>query len=101
MGLFGFFNKIPKASAGFNFTDPDSGFEEKLRELVRQSTYQNLKDNIDGILSVLKQYSHYLRSGGLDSWQKKSALDKIKKLEHNLTNDDIREIKQILDRLGK
>ena len=62
---------------------------------------KNLQDNIPAITSAVKSYEKYIQRGGLSSWQKFSVLKKIKKIDKNLTKDDIREIKQIINNLGK
>ncbi|MFA5248063.1 MAG: hypothetical protein WC415_02335 [Patescibacteria group bacterium] len=102
MTIFDLFSRIPKPGAGFNFSDPDDGLEVRLKALVlRSPNFQNLQNNIKVILDVLREYGHYLRSGGLSFWQKRTILEKIKKTDHTLTEEDIKDVKKILNKLGR
>ncbi len=102
MSFFGLFNKLPKPGADFSFSDPETGFEEKLKDLIRHSAnFRNLDNNFNNIISVLREYGSALRSGGLSFWQKKSALEKIKEADNNLTVRDLKDVKMILEKLSK
>lgn len=102
MSLFNLFDRLPKPGAGFNFTDPDDGLEARLKELVlRSPNFQNLQNNLKGILVILREYGPAFRSGGLSSWQKKNILERIKRSDSSLTEFDIKDLKKILDKLGR
>lgn len=97
----GLFDSLPKSGSNFSFNDHLHGFATRLKEITRRGELHNLEDNIDGIIDILKDYSDYIRHGGLSYDQKQRVWLKIKRLESNLNRDDEREIKKLLDYLGK
>lgn len=99
MGLFDF---LPKANNDFSFDDASRGFEEKLRQICRHGDLKNLEDNVDDIISVLKEYAPFIRKGGLSYGQRERIWQKIR--HHggaNITMEDKKDIKKLLQHFGK
>ena len=100
MGLFDF---LPKAGNDFSFEDASRGFEEKLRSLCRRrADLRNLEDNIEDIMSVLRDYAPYIRKGGLSYDQRERVWQKIRRLGgETITLEDKRDIKKLLQHFGR
>lgn len=98
----GLFNSLPKASINFSFDKAYGGFEDKLRHIARRGSLKNLEDNIDDILGVLREYEDSIRHGGLSYGQRERIWQKIRTVSGSeITNDDKKEIKELLQYLGK
>ncbi len=97
MGLFG----LPKPGHKFIAKRTYGSFANKLKKITRYGDLKNLADNIPSIISAIGIYEKDIRRGGLSYWQKMSVLKKIKKMDKNLSENDLKEIKKILNYLGK
>jgi phage tail tape-measure protein len=94
-------DKLPKPGANFSLTNRSDSFARKLNSAVRYGEDRNLQDNVSAIESVLKSYQRQIRQGGLDRLQIREAWYAIKKKSANLTKEDERDIKKILEGLRK
>lgn len=92
-------SKLPKAGPDFRAKNHISSFRRKLKSACRHGNLKNLEDNIPAIVEVVKKYEEYIQEGRFSYRQKTAARRKIKKIDDNLTKDDIREIDKILDHL--
>ena len=92
---------LSKPGSKFNSSVGPGSFFRKLSSMIRYGKFSNLKDNMTAIKKSLKPYERYIRRGGLSRLQKLSIWRKIKSRDKNLTLDDARDIKKILDHLSK
>ncbi len=90
---------LPKAGPKFRAKNHISSFRRKLKSACRHGGLKNLEDNIPAIVDVIKDYEEYIQEGRFSRRQKIAARRKIKKIDDNLSRDDIREINKILDHL--
>ncbi len=94
-------SSLPKPGSNFRAKNHFSSFEYKLKRATRQGDLKNLANNIPAIVKTVKKYEKYIKRGGLSLSLKYSILKKIRKIDKNLSKDDLREIKEILNYLGK
>jgi len=92
---------LPKPGHKFRTKDTYGSFRRKLKSITRQGDLKNLADNIPAITKSVKAYEKYIKMGGLSYRQKFTIMNRIKKVDKNLSKDDLREIGDILDHLGK
>ncbi len=90
---------LPKSGTKFSVNDPYGGFKKKLKSVTRYGELKNLQDNLDAILKVVKQYERYIKRGELDYKKKYKMKAQIRKLDKNITKEDIREIDKIIEHL--
>jgi hypothetical protein len=80
-------------------------FEQKLNKLVRENyRYRNLSSkNKQIILDLVRKYKPYLRSGGVSSSTVRNDIYRLHKnrLKLDLTEEDLDDIREILEMLRK
>ncbi|MCF7820447.1 MAG: hypothetical protein K9M44_03190 [Candidatus Pacebacteria bacterium] len=92
-------NSLPKPGADFKAKIGPSSFAYKLKSLVRYGKYNNLDNNLEAIIDTIDDYEDYIQKGGLSRSLYFRAWSKIKRRSEDLTRDDEREIKKILQYL--
>ena len=97
---------LPGPGMGLKFrTKAGTGvrnFERELRRATKYGDLQNLRDNQKEIVDTVKKYEKAIKfKGGLNRLQKRDAWRKIKAGDAPVTKEDKREIKQILNHLGR
>lgn len=93
---------LPGAGSEFRATyKPGRGsFADKLKKGCKYGDLKNLQDNINAITKTVKGYERVIRRGGLSRKQRIIAWNKIKSIDKNITKEDRREIKGVLEHLG-
>jgi hypothetical protein len=94
-------SRLPRPGADFSLNDPGHGFKRRLSEITLAGEYHNLRNNLDGIIREVEEYEEFIRKGGLSYDQRIRIWNKIRHLDNNLTHEDMLEIKEILEYLGK
>ncbi len=94
-------SRLPKPGNDFSSKVGPSSFAYKLKNLIRYGDYKNLQDNYDDIVNVVDQYEKYIKRGGVSYSTYRRMWNKIRKSSTNITKDDEREIKKILEYLKK
>jgi len=84
---------------------PDYQFERKLNKLVRNNyRYSNLSnDNKKVVLDLVKKYKKYLRKGiGISYTSRKNEMRRLysNRLKLDLTKEDLKDIREILEELN-
>lgn len=94
---------LPKPGANFKLNIGPGSFKRKLASATRYGDLKNLSDNKEVITKVLSNnyYSTKIKRGGFNRLDKLYAWRKIKSLDKNITKEDKREIKKILEHLGE
>lgn len=94
---------LPKAGHNFKVSAGAGNFEKKLNSATRYGDLNNLQDNKQSIIKVIKDpyFLKRIRTGGLDRLDRLKAWNKIRADDKKITKDDAREIKQILSHLGR
>ncbi len=95
-------NDLPKPGINFKATSGPGSFQRKLSSASRYGDLKNLGDNQKAIVDAVKKYQGAIRTtGGLSQLQKRDAWLKIKASDKTITEGDRREIKKVLDHLGR
>ena len=77
-------------------------FEKQLKGATVRGALSNLRDNTEAITKVIGDYQKVIKTrGGLSRLQKKGAFQKISKMDPNLLKCDRKDIKKILEHLGR
>lgn len=94
---------LPKPGANFKLNIGPGSFKRKLTSAARFGDLKNLNDNKESIIKALgnNYYSTKIKRGGMDRLDKLNVWRKIKSLDKKITKEDKREIKKILEHLGK
>ncbi|MDO8667601.1 MAG: hypothetical protein Q7K35_00695 [bacterium] len=97
-------NDLPGPGDGIKFRAKTGvrNFQRVFNRLTKRGDLRNLRDNREEIVDVAKQYERVIKiKGGLNRLQKRDAWLKIKAGDTEVTKNDKREIKQILNHLGR
>lgn len=94
-------SSLPKPGHDFSSKVGSSSFAYKLKNIIRYGEYKNLQDNYDKIVDVVDDYEEYIKRGGISYSTYWKMWSKIKKGCSDITKDDEREIKKILQYLKK
>ena len=94
-------SNLPKPGPKFITKNNISSFRRKLKSACMYGDLKNLQDNIPAIVEVVRKYENYIQRGEFSYRQKVEARQKIKRLDKNLSKDDLREIDKILDYLRR
>lgn len=94
-------SNLPGPGSKFRSSIGSGSFSRKLYSATRYGGLSNLKDNMPSIKRALKPYEKYIKLGGLSRMQRVSVLRKIRALDKNISKEDIRDIKKVLEHLSK
>ncbi|MFA6551652.1 MAG: hypothetical protein WCV41_03950 [Patescibacteria group bacterium] len=93
---------LPAPGSKFRATTGLGNFAKKLKLASRWGELKNIQDNLPAVNQTVKKYESYIKyRGGLTRLQKRQAWRDIKTADKNITVEDKREIKKILDHLGQ
>lgn len=85
----------------FKATGPYS-FKRQLKKATMRGELGNLKDNTAAITEAISGYKNVIKvRGGLTPLQKKKISKQIRKEDHHLLKGDRKDIKKILEYLGR
>jgi len=94
-------NNLPGSGINFHASTGAGNFNTKFKKEVLHGELQNLANNQDSILKVIKKFEHPIKMGSFDAMRQSAALSEIKKLEGaNFSKQDAADTKKLLTHLS-
>lgn len=95
-------NNLPGSGISFHASTGAGNFNTKFKKEVLHGELQNLANNKDSILKVIKKFERPIKMGSFDAMRRSAALSEIKKLEGARFNkQDAIDTKKLLSHLSE